>query len=147
MPRGALEVPWRRLKVMRDLAQGEMTQGQIAKKYGVTQGAISQFADRNSDQIVEIAADLNNQFAGIAFAEKANRVAELSNDAEKVGELLADPATAARAGVQYAEMARVRQSALRAISEELGQLPSRMQVQVTGSLDVQVNGVDVGDLK
>jgi hypothetical protein len=44
-------------------------------------------------------------------------------------------------------MARVRQSALRAISEELGQLPSRMQVQVTGSLDVQVNGVDVGDLK
>jgi hypothetical protein len=43
-------------------------------------------------------------------------------------------------------MHRVQQQALRAIADELGQIPARVQVQHSGQLDVRLNGVDVGAL-
>jgi hypothetical protein len=145
--RGALERPSVQHRVIRDLAAGEMRDAAIARKYGVATSSLVEFKRRHSDRIAHVRGHLDDVFAGIEFADKANRVAELSQDAATIAEVLADPETAARAGVGYAEMVRAKQSALRAIAEELGQLPSRMQVQVAGSLDVQVNGVDVGALK
>jgi hypothetical protein len=136
-----------RLRLIRDLAKGEHRDAELARRYGVDRSAILLFKRRHSDAIAHQRAHLDDVFASIEFADKGARVAELSQDAATIAEVLADPETAARAGVGYAEMVRAKQSALRAIAEELGQLPSRMQVQVAGSLDVQVNGVDVGALK
>lgn len=135
------------MKIVRLLALGEMTQAEIARRYDVSTASLTSFKQRHEARIAEVREHLDDQFAGITYADKANRVVELSNDVAAIADMLADPETAARSGVQYAEMVRAKQSALRAISEELGQLPSRMQVQVSGSLDVQVNGVALGDLK
>lgn len=145
--RAPLERPSVRLRLIRDLAKAEHTPAELGKRYGVTRQAVHQFKAKHSDAIAHQRAHLDDVFASIEFADKGARVAELSQDAATIAEVLADPETAARAGVGYAEMVRAKQSALRAIAEELGQLPSRMQVQVAGSLDVQVNGVDVGALK
>lgn len=145
--RGVLERPSARLKVIRALATGEHTVAELARQFGVTAQSMGEFKQRHSDRIASVAADLANEFAGIEFADKAARVAELSADVAMIAELLADPATTARSGVQLAEMLRVKQSALRAISEELGQLPARMNVVHSGSLDLQINGVALDDLK
>ena len=145
--RGALERPSVQVRLIRDLAKGEHRDAELARRYGVTRPSLQAFKTRHADRIAHVRGHLDDVFAGIEFADKAARVAELSQDAAAIADVLADPATAARAGVGYAEMVRAKQSALRAIAEELGQLPSRMQVQVAGSLDVQVNGVDVGALK
>lgn len=145
--RAPLSRPSVQVKVIRDLAKREQTDAALGRKYGVTREAIRQFKERHADRIAEVREHLDDQFAGIEFADKVNRVAALSQQASAILELLNDPEQAVRAGVQRAEMERVVQSAWRAIAEELGQLPSRMQVQVGGQLDVSVNGVDVAALK
>lgn len=134
------------IKVIRDLAKGDKPAA-LGRRYGVTTQSVCEFRDRHKERIEEVRTHLDDAYAGIEFASKGARVAELSKDAADIAALLGDPDTAARAGVQYAEMARVKQGALRAIAEELGQLPSRMQVQVGGSLDVTIGGVELGDLK
>jgi hypothetical protein len=136
-----------RLRLIRDLAKGEHRDAELARRHGVSRPAILEFKRRHAEAIEHQRAHLEDVFASIEFADKGARVAELSNDAADIAAILGDPETAAKAGVQYAEMVRAKQSALRAIAVELGQLPSRMQVLVGGSLDVQVNGVDVGALK
>lgn len=145
--RAPLERPSVRLRLIRDLAKGEHRDAELARRYSVSRPAILEFKRRHADAIAHQRAHLDDVFASIEFADKGARVAELSNDAADIAAILGDPETAAKAGVQYAEMVRAKQSALRAIAEELGQLPSRMQVQVGGSLDVNVNGIDVSDLK
>lgn len=146
--RAPLERAGVRLALIRALAEESATQVDLAARYGVEPSAVTQFKQRHADRIASVRQDLANEFAGIAYADKRNRVDALSQQVDDVIALLADPDTAARAGVQYAEMARVVQTGLRAISEELGQLPGRqMSVNLGGSLDVQINGVDVSDLK
>lgn len=133
------------VKLIRDLAKGEERDAQLARRYGVDRSSLLEFKRRHKERIEHVRAHLDDMFAGIEFADKAARVAELSKDAADIAAMLADPDL--RATVGYAETARVKQSALRAIAEELGQLPSRMQVQVGGQLDVTIGGVELGDLK
>lgn len=144
--RGALERPSVQIRVIRALAKKERPAA-VARQFGVTRQAMQEFRDRHRDRIAEVAANLDDAFAGIEFANKGARVAELSRQVRDIADLLADPETAAKAGVQRAEMERVVQSGLRGIAEELGQLPSRMQVQVGGQLDVAINGVALADLQ
>lgn len=145
---GALERGHVKAKLVRELAKGERSTTQLAADFDVSRQAVDQFAKRNTARILEVSKRLDDEFAGIAFADKVNRVAMLSQQIEDVTEILADPETAARAGVQYAEMARAAQSAARAISEELGQLPART-VRHEGGVSVRyvVEGVDPGALQ
>lgn len=143
---GALERGYVRVKLIRELALGELTQAELARRYDVSAPAMTKFVQRHAERIAEVASKLDDQFAGIAFADKVNRVAELSADVESIAELLADPETAASAGVQYAEMVNSKRATLRAIADELGQIPARVQVAHSGSLDVRINGVDLGAL-
>jgi hypothetical protein len=71
MPLGGLV----RRKVIRDLALSGMTQQAIAQKYGVTPGAVTQFKQRNAEEIAAVAAAADDDYAGILIAEKANRLA------------------------------------------------------------------------
>jgi len=131
---------------MRDLAAGEHNQVELARRYGVTQPAVSAFAKRHAEAIADIVGRLDDEFAGLWAAEKSNRVATLQGQVEQIAETMGDPDAAAKVGVGAAEMHRVQQQALRAIADELGQIPARVQVQHSGQLDVRLNGVDVGAL-
>jgi predicted transcriptional regulator len=143
---GALERPHVRLKLIRELAKGELSQSELARRHGVTPGAMTRFVQRHAERIAEVAGKLDDEFAGLWVAEKANRLAVLQHQVEQIADTMGDPDAAAKAGVGAAEMHRVQQQALRAIADELGQIPARVQVQHSGSLSVQLNGVDVSAL-
>lgn len=148
--RGALERGHVKIKLIRELAAGEHSQAELARRHDVTPQSMSEFTQRHAERIAEVAekllAQADAEFAGLWVAEKRNRIAEYQQQIDDVADLMADPALAAKAGVQAAEMFRVAQSALKAVAEELGQLPGRVQVQHSGSLEVRVNGVDVAAL-
>ena len=143
---GALERGHVRARLIRELATGEHTQVELARRHGVDQSAISRFASRHAERIADVAGKLDDEFAGLWIAGKAARIAEYQQQVDDIADLMDDPERAARAGVQAAEMFRTAQAALRAVSEELGQLPARVQVQHSGSLDVRLNGVDLAAL-
>lgn len=143
---GALERGDVRVRLIRELALGEQTKAQLARRYGVSRQAVGEFAARHAARIEQVAARLDDEFAGIELANKVARVAVLNDQVLADLELLADPETAAKAGVQRAEMVRVIQSGVRAIADELGQIPARVQVEHSGALDVRLNGVDLAAL-
>ena len=105
---GPLERPWNRVRVIADLAEGAMTQAEIGAKYGVTQGAVSQFLDRNRDEIESKRRHLNDQFHGLWIADKVARVGVLQQQAEGAEVLMAMALElvkeAARRGVRVGEL-------------------------------------------
>lgn len=143
-----LERPHVRLQLIRELAKGEATQRELGQRYGVTQPAIANFAKRHAARIDEVRGKLDDEFAGLWIAQKANRIEVLQGQVDDIAEMMSDPEKAARAGVQAAEMFRTAQSALRAVSEELGQLPART-VRHEGGVSVryEVAGVDLEALR
>lgn len=143
---GALERGHVRARLVRELATGEHSQAELARRHGCSRQAVSDFARRHAERIADVAGRLDDEFAALWVASKVARLAEYQQDIEDVEALLADPETAAKAGVAWAEVKRVKQAALRAVAEEAGQLPARVQVQHSGSLDVRLNGVDLDAL-
>lgn len=149
--RGALERGHVKLKLIRELATGEHTQSDLAARYGVDQSAISLFRSRHAERIADVAARLDDEFAGLWVAEKAARIATYQEQIEHVADLLTTPPEEDERGagvnVSTAELMRTQAAALRAIADELGQIPARVQVQHSGSLDVRLNGVDLEALR
>lgn len=132
--RAPLSRPWVRRALCRDLALSNVTQSDLAEKYGVTGGAITQFKQRNAQEIEAIRADSADEYAGLLLAQKQARIAtysEMIEDAHARG----DAKTAGRL--------------LRQIAEELGALPQR--VAISGQLDTQsryvIDGVDMEALR
>jgi hypothetical protein len=121
-------------KLCRELAVGEKSQVQLAEEYDVAQSSISTFKKRHAERIREIQQNLDNEFAGLWIAEKANRIAEYQADVEMIG------------STTKADLLRVKATILKAVSEELGQLPARVNVTVTNPVTYIVKGVDVDDL-
>ncbi len=133
--------PWRRLPLMRELADPQRTQAAMAVEYGVTGAAITLFKQRYAHEIAQIRADYDNKFAGLWVADKLNRIATYEADIEAIeaksqkdGSTMAD-----------ADMLRVKGSFLKAVAEELGQLPGRVNVAVVPVEHIIV-GVNPEDL-
>ena len=133
-----LERPWVQLKLIRELAQGEKTQTQLAKEYGVVQQAISFFSQRHADRINEVKNDIDNKFAGLWIANKESRLAAYMDQLQAISRRAKnDPA-----------MMRAAQNALKSAAEELGHLPGRLTVVVDDKrVNYKVEGVDLGKLK
>jgi hypothetical protein len=135
-----------RLALARDLAAMTSTQTELAAKYGVSQPAISQFIDREQDLIVAIRADMGNELAGLWVAAKAARVAEYERDIEHLNGALGD-AEGSDGAPPAPDLLSVKHRALRAVAEELGQLPARMTVKVEGEIRTVIEGIDIADIK
>lgn len=120
----------------RELAEGKLTQQELADRYGVTKQAISQFAQRHSREIEEIRADWENVLAGMWVAKKEKRLAALMEMADAFEE----DATDKRAP----KAARIRQQILRQIAEELGAL--KIVVDTTAHIQYTLDGVDPSEL-
>lgn len=95
----------------------ELSQSQLAEKYGVTQPAISQFAARHKAEIDEVKDDIENEFAGLWIANKADRLATYQEQAERL------------AGTDDPACVRAVQNALRQVAEEMGHIPNRVDVR------------------
>lgn len=86
---GTLERPGRRVILMRELAIGTHTQGELAQKYGVTQQGISDFKDRHRAEIEELREDLTATLSTLWVANRIALLDALQGDAERL-ENLAD---------------------------------------------------------
>lgn len=122
---GVLEKPYNRLALIRELAVGDQKQTELAKKYGVSDQAISDFKERHQLRIAEVKADVANEFAGIAYANLSNRVEMLHGLVEYAHGLLEDPERQARLSVGTAEILGQVRATAHEIAEQLGQLPAR----------------------
>lgn len=129
--------PWDRRILCRELATGDMTRAQLARKYGINRSGITRFAQRYAAEIAAIKAQLDNEFAGLWIADKAARIAAYQADLEASEEH-------ATYGSHY-EQIRTRTAILRAVAEELGQLPPRATLTVMPVVHV-IEGVDLEQL-
>ena len=130
--RGQPLAPWQRYQLARELALPDHpTNVALARKYGVSNQAISAFRRDNRDLIEHIAANMEDPFAGLWIADKANRVGLYERAAEE----------AAVSG-DRASLVQIQ----KAVAEELGQLPPRLTLSVTPVVH-QYIGVSPDDLK
>lgn len=131
-----LEKPWNRRKLIHELARGDQTVTALAEAYGVTQSAVSQFRDRHITEVLEVRQNLEDEFAGMWIASKRERLAVYQEDAEKLADS-EDP-----------ELIRIKHNILKAVAEELGQLPSKMSISVGAkTITYVVDGVDMEQLR
>lgn len=131
-----LERGWVKHRLIRDFALGEKSGRDMAKEYGVSETSISAFKKRNSMEIEEVRNNLADEYAGVWVAKKIERIREYQTAAEKMA-----------VGTSPRNQ-EVLVSILKAVAEELGQLPARQQVNVsTENVTYQIVGIDVGDLQ
>jgi hypothetical protein len=148
----------------RDLALTKLSQTALAEKYGVTQSSISEFKARRAEEIAAIAADADDQYAGIWIAQKEARLAELARlhdialtptpkvapSGKIIREWVTDPETGVDTEVIVSEVdGRLAAQVMKQAAEEMGQLPTRLQV--SGDMSIKTNytveGVDPKDLR
>lgn len=133
--KGHLERGWVKHRLIRDFALGEKSGRELSVQYGVSQTSISAFKKRYSMEIEEVRNNLADQYAGVWVAQKIERVREYQNAAEK----MADGSSPRNAEVLV--------SILKAVAEELGDLPARTQVNVSTETTVyQVVGISEDDI-
>jgi hypothetical protein len=140
--RGRLERGWRKHQLLRQLAEGEETQDNLAALHGVVQASISEFAQRHKEEILAIRKNMQDEFVSLWVAQKINRLSEYQDDIEAINELL-------ELGDSDDDKLRTaKHRALRAAAEELGQLPNRMSVKTEGAALVRhvLEGVDTDEL-
>jgi hypothetical protein len=133
--KGHLDRGWVRHRLIREIAIGDRTGAQLAEQYGVSQTSMSAFKKRNALEIEEVRNHLADEYAGVWVAEKKARIQEYQQAAEKM------------ADGRSPRNAEVLVTILKAVAEELGQLPARTQVQVnTQNVTYEIVGIDPEDL-
>lgn len=133
--RGHLERGWVQHRLVRDLALGDKTGRMLAEQYGVSQTSISSFKKRHAMEIEEVRNNLADEYAGVWVAQKLGRIMEYQQAAEKM------------AKGESPRNAEVLVSILKAVAEELGQLPARTQVNVSTETTVyEIVGVSPEDI-
>lgn len=133
--KGHLERGWVKHRLIRDFALGEKNQKELAEIYGVSATAMTQFKRRHGLEIEEVRNDLADQYAGVWVAKKIERIREYQNAAEKM------------ASGESARSQEVLVSILKAVAEELGDLPARTQVNISNEeVTYQIVGVSVDDI-
>jgi len=126
-----------RRQLVRDLATGEVHRAALARKFGITRAAVTQFARRNAKEIDEIKANLEDEFAGQWIAQKELRIEQYQRDLELSAE-------GEFAG--HYEQIRTRTQILHNVAEELGQLPTRGNITVV-PVQHTIIGIDMDDLR
>lgn len=128
---------WERRTLCRELATGEQSNAALARKYGISRPAVTQFARRHAGEIAAIKGQLDDEFAGLWIASKAARIAAYQADYD---------AAADSDKSDHHEWIKARTSILGAVAEELGQLPPRATIAVIPVTHV-IEGVNLDALR
>lgn len=123
-------------ELVHELAMGEMTKSALAKRYGVTQPAITQFGKRNASLIEKRTNEIMNDYAdSLWIARKYDRLGVLQDTAEELLSLDITPRTAET-------IARL----LREAAEELGDIPKTASIDVNTNAVFEIVGIDPANL-
>lgn len=96
--------------------RGETTMRSIATEWNLDYKTLQYFNRAHAREIHAIAADVENKFAGQWMADKEKRIAAYMEEWELLN---------TSKYRNHHEWSKARQAALRAVAEELGQLPGR----------------------
>lgn len=130
-----LERGWVKHRLIRDFALGEKTGRDLAEQYGTSTTSISAFKKRHMLEIEEVRNNLADEYAGVWVARKLDRIREYQDAAEKM------------AKGESPRNQEVLVSILKAVAEELGQLPARTQVNVSQqSVTYEIVGINPDDI-
>jgi hypothetical protein len=121
-------------EVCRELAAGDVSQAAIARKWGIARQTLNDFAHRHAERIADIRAHLDDDYAGLWIANKEARIAAYMDEFERLEH---------GRNSEHHEWSKARQAALRAVADELGAIPNRSSVQVTGIVTHRLIGVDI----
>jgi hypothetical protein len=123
-------------ELVHELAVGEMTKSALAKRYGVTQPAITHFGKRNAALIEKRTNEIMNDYAdSLWIARKYDRLGVLQDTAEELLSLDITPRTA-----------EVLDRLLRSAADELGDIPNNSNVNVTANATYEIVGIDTATL-
>lgn len=111
-----------RLGLIRDLADGQLTHEKLGVKYEVSRDSITAFKKRHEQEIKDCLARVDSEFKGILIADKANRLSAYEHMLMQ-----------AMDEGNRKDAIRI----LRQVAEEMGHLPSRMQI--SGAVDVHTS--------
>lgn len=121
-------------ELCRELAVGTEKRAALGRRYGVSGSAVTQFARRHKKRIDEIKRHLDDEFAGTWIADKTRRIEAMQSDYERSSD------------GEYAghyEHIRTRMQLLRAVADELGQIPNKSAVMIGGTVRHELVGVDI----
>lgn len=140
---GRLERGWRKVQLINELAAAELTERQLATKYDVAPSSINEFRQRHREEINRALLNREDEFAALWVANKANRLAEYEEDINAINDALQADSE------EDDKLRAAKHRALRAVAEELGQLPNRLNVTADQRVTVEhrVTGLDVEKLK
>lgn len=130
---------WKKASLIRDIAMGELTQTRLGELYGVSQATISRFAQRHAADIHwarrRMMEGVQTGTESLWVVSKINRIAEHQRSLEQLAPLDSPRAVEVRTGV------------LKAVAEELGDLPARTNVNISNETTVyEMVGVDPEDI-
>jgi len=125
-----------RRDLMRELAAGEVTRADLARRFGISRPYVTKFARQWAAEIDRVRASLDDAYAGLWIARKDNRIVAHQADFE---------AAQGHEKGDHHEWIKARTAILHAVAEELGQLPPRATVTVMPVLHI-IEGVDIGAL-
>ena len=133
----------RRMRLISQLAKGSLSYAELAEKYDVVESTIKRFAVREAENIERVRKNAEDKLASLWIAEKLNRLAEYEADVEAINKR-----TERGVDEDNISLIRAKHNALKSVAEELGQLPSKISVDVEAETKVNhiINGVDMGDL-
>jgi len=149
--------------LIRALALEDVTQASLAVRYGVTEGAITQFKQREAEAINALRADADNEFAGILIAQKAERLRALEElfevartptpkvapNGRIIRETVEDDTGETTEVIVHEVDVRAAAQVLKQAAEEMGQLPTRLQVSgdMNTTTTYRIEGFSAEDLQ
>jgi hypothetical protein len=116
-----------RAELVRDLALGELTHEQLGEKYDRTTQAIHEFSSRNKAEIRRAKQVQSDEYQGLGYAEKWQRLAFREQLLLDINERLKDESLSDTQRNRYSVTA---EKLLHGIAEERGQLPTRAQLEL-----------------
>ena len=136
-----LEQPERRSSLIADLVEGSEQISALARRYGVTTQSVYEFRQRHAGEIAGALELVRRALAETWTAVKAERVAAMTADIDLIEEQLARPDLD---HLERAAYIREKRAHLRAIADELGDIP-RGRIAGDGDAVVRfvIEGVDL----
>jgi hypothetical protein len=133
-----------RAELVRDLALGDLTHEQLAEKYERHPQAITNFSSRNKDEIRRAKQVQADEYQGLSYAGKWERVAFREQLLLDIEARLDDPGLSDTQRNRYSVTA---DKLLHSIAEERGQLYARsaLEVSMTGNPFEGIDAVAIDD--
>lgn len=123
-------------ELVHELAMGETAKSALAKRYGVTPGAITAFSKRNASLIEKRTTEIMNEYAdSLWIARKYDRIGVLQDTAEELMSLDISPRTA-----------EVLDRLLRSAADELGDIPNNSHININANATYEIVGINTENL-